>query len=109
MFLLERNRGVGLCRNRAFQEVTAPFFSCLDADDIFHPLRCLHALLALQSSGVDRLNTGWSRVSLDENKIVLINDRLHCTGQSSFWLVQRSSLAAAIRQVCVILRIRNLC
>jgi glycosyltransferase involved in cell wall biosynthesis len=55
VFLLERNRGVGLCRNRAFQEVTAPFFSCLDADDIFHPLRCLHALLALQSSGVDRL------------------------------------------------------
>jgi glycosyltransferase involved in cell wall biosynthesis len=84
VFLLERNRGVGLCRNRAFQEVTAPFFSCLDADDIFHPLRCLHALLALQSSGVDRLNTGWSRVSLDENKIVLINDRLYCTGQSSF-------------------------
>ena len=109
VFLLERDRGVGLCRNRAFQEVTAPFFSCLDADDIFHPLRCLHALLALQSSGVDRLNTGWSRVSLDENKIVLINDRLHCTGQSSFWLVQRSSLAAAIRQVCVISRIRNLC
>ena len=84
VFLLERNRGVGLCRNRAFQEVTAPFFSCLDADDIFHPLRCLHALLVLQISGVERLNTGWSRVSMDENKIVLINDRLFCTGQSSF-------------------------
>jgi hypothetical protein len=84
VFLLERNRGVGLCRNRAFQEVTAPFFTCLDADDIFHPLRCLHALLALQMAGVERLNTGWSRVSLDENKIVLINDRLFCTGQSSF-------------------------
>jgi cellulose synthase/poly-beta-1,6-N-acetylglucosamine synthase-like glycosyltransferase len=39
VFLLERNRGVGLCRNRAFQEDTAPFFTCLDADDIFHPLR----------------------------------------------------------------------
>lgn len=84
LFLLERNRGVGLCRNRAFREVTAPFFTCLDADDIFHPLRCLHALLALQISGVDRLNTGWSRVSLDENKIVLINDRLFSAGQSSF-------------------------
>jgi glycosyltransferase involved in cell wall biosynthesis len=48
VLLLERNRGVGLCRNRAFQEVTAPFFTCLDADDIFDPLRCLHALLALQ-------------------------------------------------------------
>jgi hypothetical protein len=84
VFLLERNRGVGLCRNRAFQEVTAPFFTCLDADDIFHPLRCLHALLALQISGVDRLNTAWCRVSLDEMKIVLINDRLFSTGQSSF-------------------------
>jgi hypothetical protein len=84
VFLMERNRGVGLCRNRALREITAPLFTCLDADDIFHPLRCLHALLALQISRVDRLNTGWSRVSLDEKKIVLINDRLSCIGQSSF-------------------------
>jgi hypothetical protein len=101
VFLLERNRGVGLCRNRAFQEVTAPFFTCLDADDIFHPLRCLHALLALQSSGVERLNTGWSRVSLDENKIVLINDRLSCIGQSSFLahteILSRCGFQAALR------------
>ena len=33
---------------------------------------------------MERLNTGWSRVSLDENKIVLMNDRLFCVGQSSF-------------------------
>lgn len=84
VFQLERNRGVGVCRNRAFQEITAPFFTCLDADDIFHPLRCLHALVALQISGVERLNTAWSRVSMEEKKIVLINDRLFCTGQSSF-------------------------
>lgn len=69
VFLLERNRGVGLCRNRAFQEVTAPFFSCLDADDIFHPLRCLHALLALRVpawTGLTPAGAGfpWTKIKL---------------------------------------------
>lgn len=40
VFMLEHNRGVGMCRNRALREVRTPFFTCLDADDIFHPLRC---------------------------------------------------------------------
>lgn len=85
-----RNRGVGPCRNRALRQITAPFFTCLDADDVFHPLRCLHALLVLLREGLMRLNTGWCRASLLERKLVLINDRLAHVGHNSF--VARSEL-----------------
>ncbi|MFM7313074.1 MAG: glycosyltransferase family 2 protein [Cyanobium sp.] len=85
-----QNRGVGMCRNLALGQLSAPFFSCLDADDIFHPLRCLHALLVLVRQGLMRLNTGWCRASLLEQKIVLINDRLSHLGHNSF--VARSEL-----------------
>lgn len=78
------NRGVGMCRNQALGQLQAPFFSCLDADDIFHPLRCLHALLVLLREGLMRLNTGWCRASLLERKLVLINDRLSHVGHNSF-------------------------
>lgn len=78
------NVGVGLCRNRALQKITAPWFTCLDADDIFHPLRCLHALLLLRQLGVERLNTGWSRVSLRKRKIILINGLMASHGHNSF-------------------------
>jgi len=84
VFMLERNRGVGMCRNRALSELKTPFFTCLDADDVFHPLRCLHAYLVLQISGVDRVNTGWSRVSLQQRKIVMINGQLSTHGHNSF-------------------------
>jgi len=84
VFMLERNRGVGMCRNRALRELTAPFFTCLDADDIFHPLRCLHAYLVLQISGVARVNTGWSRVSIRQGKIVMINGLISTHGHNSF-------------------------
>lgn len=80
----DRNRGVGLCRNRALQQITAPYFTCLDADDVFHPLRCLHGLLLLQREGLMRLNTGWCRASLLEKKIIVINDRLAHVGHTSF-------------------------
>ncbi|MEB3333220.1 MAG: glycosyltransferase family A protein, partial [Synechococcaceae cyanobacterium] len=76
----EVNRGVGMCRNQALGRLDAPFFSCLDSDDVFHPLRCLHALLVLLREGLTRLNTGWCRASLLERKLVLINDRLSHTG-----------------------------
>jgi len=84
VFMLEHNRGVGMCRNRALREVTTPFFTCLDADDIFHPLRCLHAYLLLQLSAVARVNTGWSRVSIREAKIVMINGLISTHGHNSF-------------------------
>lgn len=80
----DRNQGVGPCRNRALREVSAPYFTCLDADDVFHPLRCLHALLLLQRQQLMRLNTGWCRASLLERKLVLINDRLAHVGHNSF-------------------------
>jgi len=84
VFMLERNRGVGMCRNRALSELKTPFFTCLDADDVFHPLRCLHAYLVLQISGVDRVNTGWSRVSLQQRKIGMINGQISTHGHNSF-------------------------
>jgi hypothetical protein len=84
VFMLEHNRGVGMCRNRALREVSTPFFTCLDADDVFHPLRCLHAFLVLQLSAVARVNTGWSRVSIREAKIVMINGLISTHGHNSF-------------------------
>jgi len=84
VFKLEHNRGVGMCRNRALREVNTPFFTCLDADDIFHPLRCLHAFLVLQLSAVARVNTGWSRVSIREAKILMINGQISTHGHNSF-------------------------
>jgi hypothetical protein len=80
----DENRGVALCRNRAMKEISAPFFSWLDDDDLFHPLRCLHGLLVMALQGVSRINTGWSRVSLSQKKIVMINDRLSSFGHNSF-------------------------
>lgn len=84
LLMAERNQGVGMCRNRALQQVSAPYFTCLDDDDRFHPLRCLHALLLLLREQLLRLNTGWCRASLLERKLVLINDRLAHTGHNSF-------------------------
>jgi hypothetical protein len=95
------NVGVGRCRNRALQNITAPWFTCLDADDIFHPLRCLHALLLLRQLGVERLNTGWSRVSLRQRKIILINGLMASHGHNSFVactsLLQRYGYLADLR------------
>jgi hypothetical protein len=95
------NVGVGRCRNRALQNITAPWFTCLDADDIFHPLRCLHALLLLRQLGVERLNTGWSRVSLRQRKIILINGLMASHGHNSFIactsLLQRYGYLADLR------------
>lgn len=80
----EDNLGVGRCRNRALRCVSSQWFTCLDADDLFHPLRCLHGLMALASLRIDRLNTGWSRVSLAQKKVVLLNDRLSAFGHNSY-------------------------
>lgn len=84
LFVSPQNLGVGMCRNLALGQITAPFFTCLDADDVFHPLRSLHALLVLLREDLMRLNTGWCRSSLLERKLVLINDRLSHVGHNSF-------------------------
>jgi len=84
VFFGEVNRGVGMCRNRALREITSPYFTLLDDDDLFHPLRCLHGWLLLALQGVPLLSTSWSRVSMSQRKIVLINNSMvHC-GLNSF-------------------------
>lgn len=80
----DRNRGVGLCRNQALARIASPYFTFLDADDLFHPLRCLHAWLALENEHADRVNTGSSRVSVADSKIVLVDQSLSSIGRSSF-------------------------
>ena len=78
------NEGVGCCRNRALKACTATYFTFLDSDDVFHPLRCLHAWLLLESQSLVRVNTGYSRVSLDQGKLVLLNNQLWANGGTSF-------------------------
>jgi hypothetical protein len=78
------NQGVGLCRNAALRRIQADWFTFLDCDDIFHPLRCLHAWLALRALEVQRLNTGYSRVSLRQRKILLLQQSLTAVGGNSF-------------------------
>lgn len=78
------NRGVGMCRNQALRCISTPYFTCIDADDVFHPLRCLHALLLMADRGLQRVNTGYSRVSFRQGKAILINGSLVWTGHNSF-------------------------
>ncbi len=84
VFFSEENRGVGMCRNRALKEITSPWFTFLDDDDLFHPLRCLHGLMLMSLHGVPLVNTSWSRVSMTQKKIVLINSSLISCGLTSF-------------------------
>lgn len=86
------NRGVAICRNRALRRVRTQFFTSLDADDLFHPLRCLHAILILASHQVRRVNTGYARVSLNQKKLILVNGKLSLIGHNSF-LAEASLLA----------------
>lgn len=85
------HRGVGLCRNAALAELQEEWFTFLDCDDIFHPLRLLHAWLAMQRHNITFLNTSYSRVSLPQRKIVLLQQCLSSVGGSSF-LAHRSVL-----------------
>jgi len=84
VFFCEQNRGVGMCRNRALREITSPSFTLLDADDLFHPLRCLHGWLLMRLHAVPLVSTSWSRVSMSQKKIVLINNSLVSCGMNSF-------------------------
>lgn len=84
VFFSEVNRGVGKCRNRALREITSRWFTLLDDDDVFHPLRCLHGWLLMHLHGVPLVSTSWSRVSMSQKKIVLINNSLVNCGVNSF-------------------------
>lgn len=78
------NRGVGLCRNAALKQLSEEWFTFLDCDDIFHPLRLLHGWLAARSLNVEWLTTGCSRVSIEKRKIYLVQQCLSATGYNSF-------------------------
>jgi glycosyltransferase involved in cell wall biosynthesis len=86
----EKNRGVAMCRNLALRQIAAPFFTCLDADDFFHPLRCLHGLLLLLGRSLQRVNTSFCRVSISTGKIILTNNQISNFGHNSF--IARSTL-----------------
>ena len=85
------NRGVGLCRNAALADCGEAWFTVLDPDDIFHPLRLLHAWLAKHELSVTWLNTGCSRVNLRQRKIILVQNSISSTGYNSF-IADRSVL-----------------
>ena len=78
------NRGVALCRNAALAKLEEEWFSFLDCDDLFHPLRLLHAWLAMQSLSIHWLSTACSRVSIAQRKIVLLQQSIVATGMNSF-------------------------
>ena len=80
-----QNRGVGLCRNAALELMQQEWFTFLDCDDIFHPLRLLHAWLETTRHHITFLNTSYSRVSLRQRKIVLLQQGLSSIGGNSFF------------------------
>lgn len=89
----EENRGVGMCRNRALRKVSSPWFTFLDDDDLFHPLRCLHGLILMAMKHVQVVMTSWCRVSMTQKKILLINGKMVCSGLISL-IAQREILSA---------------
>ena len=80
-----QNGGVAKARNSGMKLINTPFFSWLDSHDIIHPLRSLHATTYMNNKGIDRLNTSYSRVSIETNKLYLRNwEMSHCGIQASF-------------------------
>jgi hypothetical protein len=51
---------------------------------MIHSLRCLHAFLVLQLSAAARVNMGWSRESIQEAKILMIDGQISTYGHNSF-------------------------
>jgi len=76
--------GVGQCRNQGLKLVNNELYTSLDDDDIFHPIRCLHAAIQLRKFNVDWLGTGYCRYSEREKKVYLVNGRLIWSGHNSF-------------------------
>ena len=85
-----QNGGVAKARNSGMKLINTPFFSWLDSHDIIHPLRSLHATTYMNNKGIDRLNTSYSRVSIETNKLYLRNWEMSHCGHTSF--VSRSHL-----------------
>lgn len=80
----QENMGVARARNTGMARVEAEFFSWLDANDVIHPLRSLHAILSLTNSSVQRVNTSYARVNLSSKKLVIRNMSFSHVGHTSF-------------------------
>lgn len=79
-----QNGGVAKARNSGMKMINTPFFSWLDPHDVIHPLRSIHAIAYINNKKIDRLNTSYSRVALEANKLYLRNwEKSHC-GHTSF-------------------------
>ena len=80
----KQNGGVAKARNSGMKIINTPFFSWLDPHDVIHPLRSLHAITYINNKEIERLNTSYSRVALETNKLYLRNwEKSHC-GHTSF-------------------------
>lgn len=80
----EKNGGVAKARNTGMKAIQTEFFSWIDANDLIHPLRSIHAILTILNSDIDRLNTAYARVDLNTKKIFLRNHNLYFSGHTSF-------------------------
>jgi glycosyltransferase involved in cell wall biosynthesis len=79
------NRGVGVCRNRAFAQIETEVFTCVDSDDLIHPLRSLHGLHLMRHHGVRRVNLSVGRVSIRQRKIFLTHQALQFVSHNSYY------------------------
>ncbi len=79
------NQGVGICRNRAFAQIDTEIFTCVDSDDLIHPLRSLHGLCLMHHHGVRRVNLSVSRVSIRQRKIFLTHQALQFVSHNSYF------------------------
>lgn len=85
VILLERHAGVGACRNYGIQAASGQYLTALDDDDVFHPLRCLHAYLALKQLDAEWIGTGFCRYESTSRKIFIVNKKMSGCGHNSFF------------------------
>jgi len=80
----DKNGGVAKARNTGMKAIQTEFYSWIDANDLIHPLRSIHAILTILNTDIDRLNTAYARVNLDTKKIFLRNYKSYFVGHTSF-------------------------
>lgn len=80
----EKNGRVAKARNTGMKAVQTEFFSWIDANDLIHPLRSIHAILTILNNDIDRLNTAYARINLDTKKVFLRNQSIYFIGHTSF-------------------------
>ncbi len=85
LILSSKNQGVGICRNKAFAQIDTEIFTCVDSDDLIHPLRSLHGLCLMHHHGVRRVNLSVSRVSIRQRKIFLTHQALQFVSHNSYF------------------------